>query len=195
MLHIDKPAWNKFVLFYTNAFKEKEEDGILSDNRARAKSATELSDMKAIMEDQADAMEALHSAFNAMVADRKVPGAIDKPRVDDAATALTESTMTQADIVRLIQSVNKETNNKKPRHTPRDHGSNAKTNTWRQWKFFCHTHGVNLNHASGDCPRPNDGHNKEATKCSPCGGNEKRNHLWMKWCDPVLLDACDTPGE
>ena len=193
MLHIDKPAWNKFVLFYTNAFKEKEEDGILSDNQARAKSAIELSDMKAIMEDQADAMEALHSAFNAMVTDGKVPGTIDKPRADDA-TALTESTMTQADIVRLIQSVNKETNNKNTkRHKPRDQGT--KTNTWRQWKHFCHTHGVNLNHASGDCPRPNEGHKNEATKCSPCGGNEKRNHLWMKWCDPVSLDACDVPGE
>ena len=189
----DKPTWNRFMLFYANAFKEKEEDGILTDSRARAKSAVELSDMKAIMEDQADAMEALHSAFNAMVTDGKVPGTIDKPRVDDAATALTESTMTHADIVKIIQSVNNETNKNKKRHTPRDHGT--KTNTWRQWKHFCHTHGVNLNHASGDCPRPNEGHKNEATKCSPCGGNEKRNHLWMKWCDPVSLDACDTPGE
>ena len=151
------------------------------------------------MEDQADELAELHSAFRVMVADGKVPGAIDKPKVDDAATALTESTMTQADIVRLIQSVNQEANKPRDRDKPRDRGlntrTNTNTNTWRQWKYFCHTHGVNLNHASGDCPRPNEGHKKEATKCSPLGGNERRNHLWMKWCDPVTLDACDSPGE
>ena len=27
---IDKPTWNRFILFYANAFKEKEEDDILT---------------------------------------------------------------------------------------------------------------------------------------------------------------------
>ena len=50
-LQIDKSTWNRFILFYANAFKEKEEDGILADARARAKSAVELSDMQAVMEE------------------------------------------------------------------------------------------------------------------------------------------------
>ena len=157
--------------------------------------------MQAVMEEQADELAELHSAFRAMAADTKnVPGTVDDSKADDA-TALTVSTMTQADMVRLIRSVNKEENGNghKPRdRKPRDHSTRTQTtpntNTWRQWKFFCHTHGVNLNHASGDCPRPNEGHKKEATKCSPCSGNEKRNHLWMKWCDPVSHEACDSPG-
>ena len=149
---IDKPMWNRFIIFYATAFKEKEEDGILTDTRARAKSAVELSDMKAIMEDQADELAELHSAFRAMAADTgKIPGSIDKPKADDAATALTVSTMTQADMVRLIQSVNQAAN-KKPRERNKPRDRDSKTNTWRQWKFFCHTHGVNLNHTSGDCP-------------------------------------------
>ena len=123
---------------------------------------------------------------------RTVPGLVGTANNTDATTALTAPSMSEADMIRLIRTVFKEEAN-----TPRDRGSKPKvgdkTDSLRQWKFFCHTHGVNLTHSSGDCPRPNEGHNKEANKCSPLGGNENRNHLWMQWCEPVTHKAHPSP--
>ena len=66
------------------------------------------------------------------------------------------------------------------------------TGTLRQWDKYCYRFGVNLNHDTPECTfvnMPADKHG--ATKDSPFGGNIKRNHLWMKWCDPVTYKVHD----
>ena len=61
----------------------------------------------------------------------------------------------------------------------------------RQWTGWCSTCGVVINHNSGDCFKPGPNHNKNATKANPMGGNTKRDHLWMKWCNPGDSSICD----
>ena len=69
---------------------------------------------------------------------------------------------------------------------------------WRQWKYWCYTCGVNLYHNTKDHPdskRKMDGHDTHTntTKDAPQGGNTKRNHLWLKWCEPVTFNVCEAP--
>jgi len=39
----------------------------------------------------------------------------------------------------------------------------TRTDAWRQWDKWCHTHGANLRHDSPACDHPRYGHNNEAT--------------------------------
>ena len=75
-----------------------------------------------------------------------------------------------------------------PRNTP-----NLTDRPRRQWNKWCSSHGVNLHHDSGDCNHEGPNHNKAATKDNPMGGNTKRDHLWMKWCNPGDNAICDHP--
>jgi len=101
--------------------------------------------MQAELEEQGNNLADLHNAFSAMVADTKsVSGVMENTKADDA-TALTLSTMTQADMVCLIRTVIKEEQTS-PGKSNRGSTPSKSHNEdrWRQWKFFCHTHGVNL---------------------------------------------------
>ena len=53
---VDEVVWHKFKSFYTQAFKEKDEDGVLVDvtSRSRANSVVELAELQATLEDQAN---------------------------------------------------------------------------------------------------------------------------------------------
>jgi len=57
---------------------------------------------------------------------------------------------------------------------------------WRQWKQFCWSCGVQLNHNSATCKHQRNGHVVTATYEDQQGGNDRRNHLWEKWCGPDL---------
>ena len=71
---------------------------------------------------------------------------------------------------------------------------------WRQWKYWCYSCGTNLSHNSIDChrtkiQRPDHDRLKSiATKDNPQGGNSKKDHLWMKWCDPGTYEPRSTKG-
>ena len=71
---------------------------------------------------------------------------------------------------------------------------------WRQWKYWCYSCGTNLSHNSMDCHRTkiqrpdHDRYKSLATKDNPLGGNSKKDHLWMKWCNPGTYEPCDTKG-
>ena len=68
---------------------------------------------------------------------------------------------------------------------PTSSGSATKTDQWRTWTFWCHTHGANLSHNSQNCSRPKADHKKEATQNNPMGGNSARDYLTGQWCHPV----------
>ena len=75
---------------------------------------------------------------------KSVSGVIENTKADDA-TALTSSTMTQANMVCLIRTVIKEEQTSPGKSNRRSTPSKShKEDRWRQWKFFCHTHGVNF---------------------------------------------------
>ena len=59
---------------------------------------------------------------------------------------------------------------------------------WRQWNQYCWSCGVQLNHNSTNCKHPRQGHDNHlsATYDDQQGGNDKRNHLWGKWCGPDI---------
>uniref|UniRef100_A0A7S4ASS5 Uncharacterized protein n=1 Tax=Pseudo-nitzschia australis TaxID=44445 RepID=A0A7S4ASS5_9STRA len=71
---------------------------------------------------------------------------------------------------------------------------------WRQWKYWCYSCGTNLSHNSQDCHRtkiqlPDHQRYKSiATKENPQGGNSRKDHLWLKWCDPGTYEPRDTKG-
>ena len=75
---------------------------------------------------------------------------------------------------------------------------NAKSNQpWRQWNQHCWSCGVQLNHNSTNCKHPRTGHEEHttATHEDQQGGNNKRNHLWGKWCGPdigIYMEKGDT---
>ena len=75
-----------------------------------------------------------------------------------------------------------------PRNTP-----NLTDKPRRQWTNWCWTHGVNLHCNSDNCRREGPGHIKTATKDNPMGGNTRRDHLHMKWCNPGDNSICDHP--
>ena len=53
-----------------------------------------------------------------------------------------------------------------------------KPKRWRQWRSWCYTCGVNLNHNSSNCrrsKRPGHDANPEATMENPQGGNTSKN--------------------
>jgi len=70
---------------------------------------------------------------------------------------------------------------------------------WRQWRSWCYTCGVNLNHSTSGCRKflkaPGHDTHTEATKDDPQGGNTTKNHLWMKWCHSITNKAQDSKGE
>ena len=71
----------------------------------------------------------------------------------------------------------------------------ALLNVWRQWKFWCHSCGCNLNHNSNNCTsfKKKSGHKDEATMQNPMGGNEGMNELHNKWWSPVDHKPYDKP--
>mmetsp|Transcript_27576 Transcript_27576/g.57792 ORF Transcript_27576/g.57792 Transcript_27576/m.57792 type:complete len:157 (+) Transcript_27576:468-938(+) len=71
---------------------------------------------------------------------------------------------------------------------------------WRQWKYWCYSCGTNLSHNTIDCHRTknqlpdHDQFKTTATRDNPQGGNSKKDHLWLKWCDPGTYEPCSTKG-
>ncbi len=83
-----------------------------------------------------------------------------------------------------------------PQHGPR---RRTGTGTWRQWKYWCYTCGVNLKHNTNDCDRnrklANHYTSPSATKANPQGGNTSRDDLWLQWCHPVTNAPQPTKGD
>ena len=77
----------------------------------------------------------------------------------------------------------------------RRNNSNTDTTTksvYRKWNKYCYSCGVVLCGKSGcgvgsgaDCWNKKEGHKPDATFTNKMGGNDKRDHLWNLWCDPV----------
>ena len=190
---VDELVWRKFKSFYTQAFKEKDKDGILVElsSRSRANSVVDLADLQATVQDQANDLADLGSAFNAMINEQKtVPPVVVSPSTPrDDTTVLTTGTLSQGDIIKLMKQVIAESN----LGTTNSNGAtHKKPKKWSQWKFWCWTHGANLSHDSTGCKRPALGHKSEATKENPMGGNEKKNHLFLKWHNPATGRPHDT---
>ena len=66
---------------------------------------------------------------------------------------------------------------------------------WRQWKFWCHSCGCNLNHDSEKCKsaRKKKGHKNEATIQNPMGGNTAKDAFFNKWWNPADHKPYDKP--
>lgn len=207
--HDNRDVWTDFKLFYETAFREKEEDDILTDaNKRRAHSATELTEINARLHDLESDTAQMESAFSAMthnqrdyetpnyMASNPVPKTIGTTSAD-TVTALTTA-MSSPDIKQLFATLMREEISKAlPQTTnevtpPQSRGRTPRAG-WDQWKFWCYTHGVNLNHTSANCHKPRPGHKQEATKDNPMGANTKRDHLWMKYCNPITFKIHDQP--
>ena len=70
---------------------------------------------------------------------------------------------------------------------------------WRQFKNYCPSCGVNLNHGAKNCPKKKrlKNHDEKVTwdkKESP-RNKERRDHLWLQWCEPVTMKVRKEKGE
>ena len=93
-----------------------------------------------------------------------------------------------ASIIAALQSANRETGRRPSHQQQTQTGGTSEPNQWRQWNQYCWSCGVQLNHNSATCKRPRSGHEEHltATFNDQQGGNDKRNHLWEKWCGPDI---------
>ena len=70
--------------------------------------------------------------------------------------------------------------------TPKKKAPYEEPTWWRQFNKYCATCGVNLQHISKDCKRQrHKDHDETATWADKKGGQTKRDHLWMQWCEPI----------
>jgi hypothetical protein len=206
--HDTREVWMGFKHYFELAFKEKEEDGLLTDTTKKpANSATELTDIRARLVDLENENAHLESAFSAMSLNQQEytptpsytqgtnPG--DVPKTvgtvsDDTVTALTTA-MSSPDMKQLFATLMRDEINK-AMPTGRQ-GTGKPRQGWDQWKYWCHTHGTNLTHNSNNCDKPRPGHKTEATKANPMGGNTRKDQVWMKYCHPTTFKAHDQPTE
>ena len=70
---------------------------------------------------------------------------------------------------------------------------------WRQFKYYCPSCGVNLNHPAKKCPKKKrmKNHDESVTwdkKESP-RNKDRRDHLWQQWCEPVTMKVRKEKGE
>jgi hypothetical protein len=102
-----------------------------------------------------------------------------------------------AAIVAALQTSNKNQCQLSTTQPTQKKANNNGDQPWRQWNQYCWSCGVQLNHNSSNCKHPRTGHEDHlsATFNDQQGGNNKRNHLWEKWCGPdigIYEDKGDT---
>ena len=83
---------------------------------------------------------------------------------------------------RIEQLVSNRSNNGK------QNGDNSSQNNdtggkrgYKQYKFYCMRHGVNISHAGKDCKDKQPNHNDNATFANQMGGSTRNVHLHMMW--------------
>ena len=70
---------------------------------------------------------------------------------------------------------------------------------WQQFKFYCPSCGVNLNHGAKKCPKKKrmKNHDESVTwdKKETPQNKDRRDHLWQQWCEPVTMKVRKEKGE
>ena len=70
---------------------------------------------------------------------------------------------------------------------------------WRQFKFYCPSCGVNLNHGVKKCPKKKriKNHDENVTwdKKETPRNNDRRDILWHQWCELVTMKVRKEKGE
>eukprot|EP00536_Pseudo-nitzschia_multiseries_P014588 jgi/Psemu1/39306/gm1.39306_g len=122
-------------------------------------------------------------------------------QVTETATAASTMTMSnqwetamavlQADVNRLKSADASRTTRQDTRQPTRQE--------WKQYKYYCHSCGVNLTHDGRSCYRRNNraGHQEGATYDNQMGGATRNNDRWLQWNGPdpnksgrtVIVDA------
>ena len=86
-----------------------------------------------------------------------------------------------------------------PAHAKSQKAHSGVITKWQQWTYWWYMGGTNLSRNSDKCKRPTKYSNhdqlREATKENPQGGNDSRDHLWMKWYHQVTHNVHETKGE
>eukprot|EP00536_Pseudo-nitzschia_multiseries_P017531 jgi/Psemu1/51284/gm1.51284_g len=95
----------------------------------------------------------------------------------------------QADVNRLkAADVNRLKASQNDNNQPQQTGSQSPQLEWKQYKYYCHTCGVNLSHDGRGCYRGKGttraNHQGDATYDDKMGGCTKNADKWMKWYGP-----------
>ena len=207
--------WERFKAHYISEIEDLREDGLLQTGKAKLIVEDRLHELETRFTQHDYELEAIndtqsvHSkAFRTMT--DKVPSMIGTTLGSPSAMSATINSQQITDIVnkafeaRLADFQGQQGQRQQPQQATQRAGTPGgvlgttpgtanRTDVWRQWKNWCHTHGTNLRHDSPGCDHPRDGHKNEATKTNPMGGNTKRDHLWGKWCSPEDHKPYDTP--
>ena len=146
-------------------------------------------DMQTLAADHNDLETTFHTAYDEKSSNREGTAPMQSVQVPAAASTvgttlsdpLYRALMTRLDAI--------ESQTAKPSNTQgtnQDRARRRPMTETRQYKYYCYSHGINLSHASKDCRRKREGHDKHpgATRCDPCGGSNRNNDRWMKWQKP-----------
>jgi hypothetical protein len=212
MLH--KPVigrWKRFKQLYIKELQKLTEDGI--DNSAMSVQQALIARVNAFESKYETEVQTLNNnqltlenAFQAS----SVPSIVDTDgtgTVSGSISGTAASGIAFADLLREMKAMRAELTTLKSTKPGGGRGGGggdkkaaaearaALLNVWRQWKFWCHSCGCNLNHNSNNCTsfKKKSGHKDEATMQNPMGGNEGKNELHNKWWSPVDHKPYDKP--
>ena len=212
MLH--KPVigrWKRFKQLYIKELQKLTEDGI--DNSAMSVQQALIARVNAFESKYETEVQTLNNnqltlenAFQAS----SVPSIVDTDgtgTVSGSISGTAASGIAFADLLREMKAMRAELTTLKSTKSGGGRGGDggnkkaaaearaALLNVWRQWKFWCHSCGCNLNHNSNNCTsfKKKSGHKDEATMQNPMGGNEGKNELHNKWWSPVDHKPYDRP--
>jgi hypothetical protein len=207
----DTARWGRFKTHYIAEINDLKDDGLLQSGKAHRVTEERLEDLESrfnLQDRELDEINnnqyALDTAFRAI---RDVPSMIGTAPGTPSAMSTNTNTQLIVDIVNRafeahIAELKLAPQDTSVPPTQRNTGrpgtpaaqTAPNTDVWRQWKFWCYSHGANLRHDSPGCDHPRDGHKMGATKDNPMGGNTKRDHLWGQWCSPVDHKPYTTPN-
>jgi len=201
--------WERFKVLYIKELQQLTDDDIGVDNaamkaqqaliaRVDAFESKYESDVETLNNNQLHLETAFQASGVPSVVDTDGTGTIPGSIAGTAASGVVSPTAL-ADLLREMRSLKNELHSIKSGNSGGGKASSGKASInkeWRQWKFWCHSCGCNLQHNSDGCKNPRrrkEGHKDEATKANPMGGNEAKNALWHRWCQPSTNKPFDKP--
>lgn len=200
--------WKRFKQLYIKELQKLTEDGI--DNTAMSVQQALIArvdafeskyetDVQTLNNNQLTLETAFQASGVPSVVETDGTGTVSGSISGTAASGMQSTAM--SDLLREVKALKAEINTMKSTKTGGGKGGRKEKattdlyNVWRQWKFWCHSCGCNLNHNSKDCRsfKKKNGHKDEATMQNPMGGNEGKNEFYNKWWNPVDHKPYDKP--
>ena len=207
-LKLPDTTYTEFKIFFTSKLKllYKDQRGTSHNHQANhadillqrvAALEHNVADMSMTQEERLEDLEshAYHSRTQAAP-----PDSLCLPRDDATAATAADSTLASTTTLRAmladqavqhqnaqrvfearIEQLVSNNNNTGRSGNGKQNNDNGGKRGYKQYKFYCMRHGVNITHAGNDCKDKQPNHNDNATFANQMGGSTRNVHLHMMW--------------